>query len=178
MSDPGKLPKFVYRQEVKGHLYYRFRRPGLRAHRLPGIPGTELFNSAYAQLLNEAGEDAPAATAALRYALEESLPRARKRARDGGLPFDLTEAHIRELMEAQGFRCAVSKIPFHLSRSGRRQSASRLPFRPSIDRIEPNKGYVRGNVRILCFAVNMAIADWGDDVFYEICRTVARGTHA
>lgn len=169
-----RLPKFVYRQTVKGRVYYRFRRPGMIAKRIPGIPGTAQFERAYTSMLGDPDELAHASRAALRYALEESLPRAKTRARIGKLPFDLTPEYVRELMASQNYRCAVSKIPFHLSRSGVRQSATRLPFRPSIDRIEPALGYVQGNVRVLCFAVNMAISDWGDDVFREICRAVAR----
>jgi len=170
----NRLPKYVYRQVVKGHLYYRFRRPGTDGIRLPGIPGTRQFMAAYERLASAPGEADRYGVAAVRYALEESLPRARTRAKEGNMPFDLDADFIRELMASQNYCCAVSGIRFHLSRSGARQSTSRLPFRPSIDRIEPALGYVRGNVRILCFAVNMAISDWGDDVFRGICRAVTK----
>lgn len=47
----SKLPKYVYRQNIKGHVYYRFRRPGGGSVRLPGDPGTAPFHARYAELL-------------------------------------------------------------------------------------------------------------------------------
>lgn len=43
----------MYVQRIKGKVYYRFRRKGAPAVRLPGSPGTPEFHSAYAQLLVE-----------------------------------------------------------------------------------------------------------------------------
>jgi integrase len=47
----SKLPKYVYRQKIKGHVYYRFRRAGGGSVRLPGDPGTAAFHARYAELL-------------------------------------------------------------------------------------------------------------------------------
>lgn len=172
------LPKHVYAQTVKGRTYYRYRPPnGGPQVRLLGNPGEAVFDACYQQAINapqppklsEATRESIA-----RYVIRESLARAGNRARACNLPFDLTKGYVAQMVEDQGYKCAVSGIPFDLSRTGQRRVTSRLPFRPSIDRIEPALGYVQGNVRILCFAVNMAIADWGDDVFREICRAVGR----
>jgi len=47
----SKLPRFVYRQVVKGHTYYRFRRAGGGSVRLPDDPTSAEFHAAYASLL-------------------------------------------------------------------------------------------------------------------------------
>lgn len=47
----SKLPRFVYRQIVKGHTYYRFRRAGGGSVRLPDDPTSAEFHAAYAKLL-------------------------------------------------------------------------------------------------------------------------------
>jgi len=169
----SRLPKYVYRQVVSGHLYYRFRRPGLRSTRLPGIPGTPQFERAYQKLLTQPSDLTRSSSSALRYLLEQSLPKAKARSRTNNLPFDLTPEYLSSLMSQQGFKCALSGLTFNLSKSGERQTTKRMPFRPSIDRIDCALGYTQGNVRITCLAVNIGISDWGDDVFREICRAVA-----
>lgn len=49
-STSSDLPKYVYKQTVKGHTYYRFRCAG-NVVRLPGDPDSEEFRAAYARLL-------------------------------------------------------------------------------------------------------------------------------
>jgi hypothetical protein len=40
----------------------------------------------------------------------------------------------------------------------------RAPFAPSIDRIDGALGYAPGNVRVVCFAANCAMNEWGESV--------------
>ncbi len=56
-SKSSKLPKYVYVQHIKGRTYYRFRRKGGGAVRLPGHPDGADFHAAYARLLTEAPVD-------------------------------------------------------------------------------------------------------------------------
>ena len=55
-SKTSRLPKFVYRQVIKGHVYYRFRRAGGGSVRLPGEPDSADFHDAYARLLRQPQE--------------------------------------------------------------------------------------------------------------------------
>lgn len=57
MSPNSKLPKYVYKQEIKGKTYYRFRRKGGGSVRLPGGPNTPEFHSAYAKLIADPERD-------------------------------------------------------------------------------------------------------------------------
>lgn len=50
-SKGSRLPKYVYVQHIKGKTYYRFRRSGGGAVRLPGSPDSPEFHAAYAKLL-------------------------------------------------------------------------------------------------------------------------------
>ena len=43
-----------------------------------------------------------------------------------------------------------------------------LSTKTALDRIDPSKGYVYGNVRIVAFAVNAMLGDWGEDVAMSI----------
>lgn len=97
------------------------------------------------------------------------LRRAKHRATSRGLPFDITEEYITGLIERQGRACAVSGIPFQSRKS---ETGRRLPFAPSIDRIDNAGGYTMDNVRIVASIVNNAMADYSDAEFFEMCKAV------
>ena len=83
---------------------------------------------------------------------------ARTRARNKSLQFDL-DSHVDDVQQVidEGF-CQLSGIPFDLS-------PGRGPRSPSLDRIDPVRGYVYDNVRIICHALNSGLGDWGEDEF-------------
>jgi integrase len=56
-SKGSRLPKYVYVQHIKGKTYYRFRRGGGPAVRLPDGLGSAEFHAAYAHLLVEPEPD-------------------------------------------------------------------------------------------------------------------------
>lgn len=74
------------------------------------------------------------------------LLNARVRARRAGVPFNLTEADIHIPSH-----CPVLGIP--LIRGGNNESS------PTLDRIVPAKGYVRGNVVVISRRANTIKAD-------------------
>jgi len=82
-------------------------------------------------------------------------------AKKRGLPFDLVghRADIQARIDA-GY-CELSGIRFDLP-NGRTYAS------PSIDRIEPQKGYVYSNIRIVCNLMNMALGDWGEETLYAV----------
>ena len=71
------------------------------------------------------------------------LYRARKRAEKAGLPFDLTERDI-----VIPSHCPVLGIPLEIG------SGSAKGNSPSIDRLKPELGYVKGNVLIVSHKAN------------------------
>lgn len=93
---------------------------------------------------------------------------ARDRARREGLPFDLSREFVRKKLD-RGV-CELSGIGFRREPPGRHKTH---PYAPSLDRVTPALGYVESNVRLLCFAVNRARSDWGDDVLLAIAAALA-----
>lgn len=83
------------------------------------------------------------------------IANARTRARNRGLIFDL-DAHVDEIQGRidLGY-CELTGTPFDLT-PGRKFNS------PSLDRIKPSDGYVIGNIRVVCHAVNAAMGDWGE----------------
>lgn len=94
------------------------------------------------------------------YSVENMIRSSRTRARKAGQLFELDADWALATIEAQGFRCALTGIPFF----AKNKAKCRIhPFGPSFDRINTKGGYVKSNVRIVCYAVNVMLMDWGDD---------------
>lgn len=94
--------------------------------------------------------------------LWQMFERTRDRARARGVHFLLTRAELEHMALRSGGRCEVAGIAFDWINSTNSRFA---PFAPTIDRIVPADGYHRGNCRLVCQVTNMALADWGEDVF-------------
>ena len=78
-----------------------------------------------------------------RYALTSILALARKRAE-----VSIDQTHLLELYDQQEGLCALSGVRMTWA------TGSASPTSISVDRIDPTKGYVEGNVRLVCMAVN------------------------
>jgi hypothetical protein len=92
------------------------------------------------------------------------LQNAKNGARRAGIAFDLTH----EWASSFEGRCAVSGIPFvpSLGETG--------PFTPSVDRIDPKKGYTQDNCRLVIWAVNRFRGEHGDDVMVLVARAIVK----
>jgi hypothetical protein len=93
------------------------------------------------------------------FRLSRLLGMAKNRAKVKSLPFDLD---IKFLMNEWDGVCSVTGIPFSLERP---RTGKVHPYAPSIDRVTPSKGYVKGNVRIVCYQLNVALSEFGLEQF-------------
>ena len=87
---------------------------------------------------------------------------ARRRALRKSIPFDLDD-HVDEIeARVQNGTCEMTGLPFNLH-------ATQIGWdSASLDKIDPNKGYVYGNVRIVCFGMNAALGHWGEKVLRKM----------
>lgn len=99
----------------------------------------------------------------LSVALKSCQARAAKR----GWAFELDAAWLDEQLAQQGYCCALTGIPFFTRFRGKTKVH---PFTPSIDRINSKHGYTRANARLVVFAVNAMMMDWGEEVFAQVAR--------
>jgi hypothetical protein len=88
---------------------------------------------------------------------------AKHRAKKYGVPFDLTLEWLQVRIEAG--RCEVTGLPFNMDSNKRN-----TPFAPSVDRINSAGGYTEDNCRLVLFAVNAALGDWGEAVALDIIQ--------
>lgn len=92
---------------------------------------------------------------------------AHDRARKDGLAYDLDREWLSEKLE-RGV-CEVSGLPVRRISPGDYRTH---PYAPSLDRIVPALGYVKSNTRLVLFAVNRAMSDWGQEVLLTIARAI------
>lgn len=88
---------------------------------------------------------------------------AKHRAKLKGMEFDIEASDFSEII-ADGV-CQVTGIPFHLD-GGRTWDS------PSLDRINPSKGYIKGNCRIVLYCVNVMANIWGENKIMEIAKAI------
>jgi hypothetical protein len=96
------------------------------------------------------------------------LGRARRRTPDR----PLTDADLVMIWERSEGRCAVSGLEFSSTAVG--AGRARHPFMPSLDQIEPSKGYTANNVRLVCVAANFAMNAWGLDTLISVAKGVIK----
>lgn len=95
---------------------------------------------------------------------------ARVRAKKKGLDLAITQEWIEHRL-AKG-SCEVTGLSFVYVRGERRKH----PHSPSIDRIDNSLGYTPDNCRVVVWALNAALADFGMDTYLEVAkRVIARG---
>lgn len=90
---------------------------------------------------------------------------AKTRATRQKLAFDLTKDWIQEQVE-QG-ACAVTNLPFSLEANG-----GRSPWAPSLDRIDPEKGYTKDNVQVVCWLYNNAKHTYSHDDILQLAQAL------
>jgi YHS domain-containing protein len=85
---------------------------------------------------------------------------------------NLTPQDLKELFEAQEGICPLTGWRLNLPVSSNGWEENRHPRNASIDRINPEKGYIRGNVRFVSYIANIARNTYGDDTLYDFCKSV------
>lgn len=98
--------------------------------------------------------------------LRRTLQNAQKRATARGTRFELGEADIFALWDAQAGRCALSGRPLLISAERGMQDA------PSLDQIVAGGGYRAGNVQLVTTQCNLAKSTLSHDEFVHLCEQV------
>jgi hypothetical protein len=108
----------------------------------------------------------------LDYKLNRLLHGSKTRASSKALPFNLTLKYLKELYEEQEGLCAVTNKPFCFTAHPTKHVADKDSV--SLDRIDPELGYTKRNVRFVTFQVNCAKGFYTDEEFYEMCANALR----
>ena len=89
-----------------------------------------------------------------------------------GFDCDITLIDVVDLWLEQEGKCALTGIELEWQ-GGTLQD--RNPLRASIDRMDNEQGYVKGNLRLVCHWANNAKSTWSDEVFRSMCQQTVWG---
>ena len=103
----------------------------------------------------------------LQFKLKHCLYSARSRAKKLKLEFNLTYEYIKYLYETQKGLCAISGIPMT-----KEYGSGILDTNISVDKIDPKKGYVIGNIQLVCWAVNRMKGTMNLEQLIFFCQNV------
>jgi hypothetical protein len=175
----GDIPKIKFVQaEISRHgkvMYYFRRGKGARL-RLPDYDDARFWD-AYA-----IAKDSSASTYKPNFVRQEfqirqkqktgstiarAVKSAKQRSAARGLPFDIDYDWAVATIESQKFCCCLTGIPFYMANEAK---STRNPYTPSLDRIDPAGGYTKDNVRIVIYAVNIMLMDWGTKIFERVAN--------
>jgi len=97
--------------------------------------------------------------------------RAKREAERREIEFALTFDHLLGLLEQSNGKCMLTGVPFSEEKP---QGSHAACFRPSLDRINSKIGYMEGNCRIVCLAANIALGEWGEEVFAVLAKSYVK----
>jgi len=96
-----------------------------------------------------------------------------RKARSRGGETDLDLPFLEALWSEQRGRCALSGIAMEMPPSTLAWETQSLdPWKPSLDRIDSARGYLKGNVRFVTVLGNMAKGRYSDADLMRFCRAV------
>jgi hypothetical protein len=98
----------------------------------------------------------------------------RKNVRLKKFDFDLDLPYLKTLWEKQKGICPYSKVPMLLF-----PTLHKTKFKPtaaSLDRIDSNRGYVKGNVEFVCLSINYAKNRFDRNEFIEFISNINQFT--
>lgn len=98
------------------------------------------------------------------------------RAKRTNIPCDIDTEFIIDLLKKQQYKCALSGLPLSTSKVNTKMYSD--PNTVSIDRIDPTKGYMKNNVRLITFMANSCKGRWTDKQVLEFCHGVIKNSCA
>ena len=95
---------------------------------------------------------------------------ARRRATTRGVPFDISPSALKDKYVDQNGLCHYSKMPIVMIK--RDPSLLHDPFKMTLDRIDPEKGYVLDNIVWCAYCVNSMKQRMPLSDFLKVCRAI------
>ena len=113
-------------------------------------------------------------TSLIKQHITKYLNNARSRAKRDSVDFNLTQQYLESIVSDE---CPIFKIPFEWGVSGL-GSGKTKPNCPTLDRIQPDKGYVEGNVAFISYRANRIKDNGTMQEHYDIADWIWEQTYA
>lgn len=101
------------------------------------------------------------------YRLKVMLRNAKIRAKKKGIPFDIDFDYLKQLWDRKDGHCALTGRAFVLIKE---EHGNIHPDCPSLDKINPLLGYVKGNVRLVTYQTNVCLHNFGLDELMKFAK--------
>jgi hypothetical protein len=112
-----------------------------------------------------------------RGSITQLLNNAKDRAKREGVDFNLTREWVEKRLNA-GI-CELTGLSIQANPVSRGLMPHRAhPNAASIDRKQAGGPYTEENCRMVCFAINQALSDFGEELFFEIARAFVKKKEA
>gem|GEM_PF-1835794 len=99
------------------------------------------------------------------------LSNAKQRCKEKNVQISITAEWIEEHLKRG--TCELTGIPFNFGPPT--EGITRLPDAPSLDRINKHKNYTEDNTRVILWAVNCALAEYGTEIMLPILQATVKG---
>lgn len=101
---------------------------------------------------------------------------AKRRATKLNREFSITLDDVLQIFKVQDGKCAYTGWPLDISRNqtGRKVGHETRIKHASLDRLDNTKGYVLGNVQMVCARVNLMKSTLNEHEFIGLCKAVAQ----
>jgi len=86
--------------------------------------------------------------------------RAKARDKQKGNISNIDSKYLKELWEKQNGICPYTRLKMQISRTTQDEDIKKTPTKASLDRIDPNVGYIKGNVEFVCYCINVMKNDF------------------
>lgn len=80
---------------------------------------------------------------------------------------NITKEYLQELWDNQKGICAISKIKMEIYKNGKKK-----PRQCSVDRIDNSKGYIVGNIQLVCLIANYAKNTFSENDLIDFCKAL------
>jgi len=101
-----------------------------------------------------------------------ALNKARSRSKSRSKATDLTLEYLKEIWENQNGLCPYTNIKMEVPRSSQDEDIKKTPTKASLDRIDPNIGYIKGNVEFVCYCVNVMKNDFTKEQMVDFINQI------
>ena len=100
----------------------------------------------------------------------KAIANAKRRSKEKGLVFEIDINYIKELYSKQSGKCYYSKLPLNIVKN--QESGLHDSFKMTLDRLDPEKGYVKGNVVWCAYCINSFKLNMSKDKIVEVCKAI------
>ena len=84
-------------------------------------------------------------------------------------PFEVTVEYLQEILESQNYKCAYTNMDMLCPKTyNEKRDMTSSPYLLSLDRIDNELGYIKGNVHFVCVWVNKAKGSYSHELFKDI----------